>query len=48
MLRYSYYIAGDETNGLSQAEDPAALQRTKPELYEAIRNVYPQVAFPGY
>ncbi|TPX61697.1 hypothetical protein PhCBS80983_g00930 [Powellomyces hirtus] len=29
------------------AEDPAALQRTKPELYEAIRAVYPQVAYPG-
>ncbi|KAJ3150063.1 putative choline transporter, neither null mutation nor overexpression affects choline transport [Geranomyces michiganensis] len=25
------------------AEDPAALQRTKPQLYEAIRAVYPQV-----
>ncbi|KAJ3291793.1 putative choline transporter, neither null mutation nor overexpression affects choline transport [Borealophlyctis nickersoniae] len=40
--------SGAATTFVCLAEDPEALRRTKPELYEAIRQVYPQVAFPGH
>ncbi|KND04289.1 uncharacterized protein SPPG_00024 [Spizellomyces punctatus DAOM BR117] len=38
--------SGVTTTFVCLAEDPAALYRTKPELYERIRQVYPQIAFP--
>ena len=37
--------SGVATTFVCLAEDPAALQRTKPELYEKIRQTYPQVQY---
>ncbi|TPX31288.1 hypothetical protein SmJEL517_g05328 [Synchytrium microbalum] len=37
--------SGVVTTFVCLAEDPNALARTKPELYEAIRETYPQVAY---
>ncbi|KAJ3175434.1 putative choline transporter, neither null mutation nor overexpression affects choline transport [Geranomyces variabilis] len=39
--------SGSTATFVCLAEDPAALQRTKPQLYEAIRAVYPQVGVAG-
>jgi hypothetical protein len=35
--------SGVTTTFVCLAEDPAALARTKPELYQQIQQVYPQV-----
>ncbi|KAI8821083.1 plasma-membrane choline transporter-domain-containing protein [Fimicolochytrium jonesii] len=40
--------SGNVTTFVCLAEDPAALQRTKPELYESIRQAYPQVQFGAH
>jgi hypothetical protein len=37
--------SGVATTFVCLAEDPAALARTKPELYQKIQEVYPQVLF---
>jgi hypothetical protein len=37
--------SGVSTTFVCLAEDPAALQRTKPELYEKIRQTYPQIQY---
>jgi hypothetical protein len=36
--------SGVATTFVCLAEDPAALQRTKPELFEKIRQTYPQIS----
>lgn len=37
--------SGTKTTFVCLAEDPAALQRTKPELFNAIAQTYPQITF---
>jgi len=37
--------SGTQTTFVCLAEDPAALARTKPELYEKFKQVYPQIAW---
>jgi hypothetical protein len=36
--------SGTATTFVCLAEDPAALARTKPELYNQFRSVYPNIA----
>jgi len=38
-------ISGQKTLFVCLAEDPAALARTKPQLFEKFKEVYPQVAW---
>ena len=37
--------SGVATTFVCMAEDPSALQRTKPQLYQLVRSTYPAIAF---